>query len=60
MSDLTPTQQRILDEVREAGTKICGGEARRSADALAAAGLVHVDYDEWPNGGQRLIVRVLA
>jgi hypothetical protein len=42
---LTASQQRILDEVRQAGERTYNGRARRPIEALEAVGLVDVSWD---------------
>lgn len=42
---LTPAQHRILMEVRNAGSKVYNGRARRPIEALERHGLVHVQWD---------------
>ena len=42
---LTRAQQRILDDVRAAGSKTYNGRAAKSIRVLEAAGLVEVTWD---------------
>lgn len=46
---LTPAQREMLAEVRESGRRIYNGRARRTVQALEAAGLVKVEYDLNPH-----------
>lgn len=46
---LTPAQQRMLDDVRSDGERRYNGRARRTVEALQAAGLVTVEYDLQPH-----------
>lgn len=48
MSRLTKPQQRLLDRVRLAGELRQNGRARRTVEALAAAGLVEYDFELVP------------
>ena len=49
MKKLTAAQQRYLEEIRAAGTKRYNGRARRSLEALKAAGLIDFEYDLVPH-----------
>lgn len=53
---LTTTQQNILNAVRAEGVKVYNGKSRKAIEVLESQGLVVVEYDEWPHGGQRIVV----
>jgi hypothetical protein len=46
---LTDPQRRMLQEVRDAGTRSYNGRARRTLEALEQAGLVEYDYELVPH-----------
>jgi len=46
---VTGPQERMLKEVRAAGTRTYNGRARRTVTALEEAGLVEVEYDLVPH-----------
>lgn len=64
---MTKAQAAMLSEVRAAGKKVYNGRARRTIEALEAAGFITVDWDMIPcvkgNGmdlRERITVRLAA